>query len=141
MVNQLKLLVVDDDPSFLRYVGEVVDESYDLFFSTNGIDALNMLSTVKPDIILLDVVLPGMDGLELCRRIRSVDSTSGMFIVLVSGRAMESDIENGFAAGANSYLTKPFHHNRLISLLENRMQGLSAMQQEGPAVVDNIQKS
>lgn len=129
LTNPLKLVVVDDDPAFLRFISDVIDGSCDLFLFEDGMDLIDHCHRIKPDVLLLDVVLPEISGLAICRQIRSDRRFSGLFIALVSARAMLGDIKRGIQSGANAYLTKPFHHERLLLMLERCRQIVSSAQQ------------
>ena len=99
------VMIVDDDALIRRaltiYLG---NRGYEVVGAVNGDDCLDKLSIDVPDIILLDVMMPGMDGRETCRRIREFSEVP---IILLTARAEESDRELGIAAGANGYITKP----------------------------------
>lgn len=110
-------MVVDDDACFLRYIEEVIDDAYDLFFAETGEEALAGFYQFAPDILLLDVNLPGMDGLEVCRRVRTLETITAPIIIMTSALATDHDVKNGYRAGADHYLTKPFDHHQLFFLL------------------------
>lgn len=81
---------------------------YDVITATRGDDALRLVQEKRPRLALLDIVMPGLDGVEVARRIRADETIAGTFIVLLTSLSEESDIATGMAAGANAYLTKPF---------------------------------
>ena len=99
------VMIVDDDALIRRavtiYLG---NRNYEVMGAVNGSDCLAKLSPKMPDVILLDVMMPGMDGRETCRRIREFSEVP---IILLTARAQESDRSQGVAAGANGYITKP----------------------------------
>ena len=102
----LRVLVVDDDPNIrtsLRFALE--DEGYDVTEAPDGEAALERMAEQPPDLVLLDLMLPGIDGFECCRRMRR---TSDVPIVVVSARGETSDVVGGLEAGADDYITKPF---------------------------------
>jgi two-component system alkaline phosphatase synthesis response regulator PhoP len=102
-------LIADDDPFLLRLVGYLLGkEGYQIVTAMDGEEALNKVKTEKPDLIILDVMMPGIDGLEVCRQLRSQLETAALPIVMLSARSKVSDRIAGLQAGANEYLTKPF---------------------------------
>jgi two-component system alkaline phosphatase synthesis response regulator PhoP len=99
------VLIVDDDALIRRAVTIYLsNRGYEVIGAVNGSDCLVKLSPKMPDVILLDVMMPGMDGRETCRRIREFSEVP---IILLTARAQESDRSQGIAAGANGYITKP----------------------------------
>lgn len=124
MADKLKIIVVANEPGFRRFMQEALDEFGDIYLADDGEEALKNIPCFKPHIILLDIIMPDINGLEVCRRIRLSKFAARVAIILVSARAMNEDIENGLRAGANAYLTKPFHHDRLINLIEQYRQTL-----------------
>ena len=99
------VMIVDDDALIRRAVTIYLsNRGYEIIGAVNGSDCLVKLSPKMPDVILLDVMMPGMDGRETCRRIREFSEVP---IILLTARAQESDRLQGIAAGANGYLTKP----------------------------------
>jgi len=102
-----RVLVVDDQPGNVRVLGEVLREEYDVYFATSGEKAIEIAATSDVDLILLDVVMPGLDGFEVCRRLKSDDRTKGIPIIFVTAREEVSDETSGFDAGGVDYITKP----------------------------------
>ncbi len=109
-----KILVVDDDPALVRLVDQVLThEGYLVLKAGNGQEALRLLFVEKPDLVLLDVVMPGIDGWQTCSRIRDV---SDIPIILITGqRNNEDDIVRGLDAGADDYLLKPVGNKELLA--------------------------
>jgi CheY-like chemotaxis protein len=106
--NMKKVLIVDDNQTNLRILEEVLAGDYRLRFANNGVEALRMASDFQPSIILLDVMMPKMDGLTVCRRLRQLPGLRDAVIIMMSAKAMPSEQAAGIDAGANAYLTKPF---------------------------------
>lgn len=108
-----KVLVVDDDPMLLNLVGEHLRKSgYDVRSTSDGLNAVRITDEWKPDLILLDIMMPGMDGLTVTKRIREFSSTP---IVIVSAKGDEKDILQGFEAGGDDYIVKPFSSAELLA--------------------------
>lgn len=102
------ILLVDDEPRNLQLLGNALfRDGYDVAFASSGQEALDFLQESLPDLILLDVMMPGMDGYEACRRIKSNPATAGLAVVFVTARTQKEDILEGFRAGAADYVTKP----------------------------------
>lgn len=102
------ILVVDDTPDNLKMISAVLKESYRLKVANNGVKALEIAGgDPGPDLILLDVVMPGMDGYEVCGRLKGNPRTSAIPVVFMTGRAEAADRERGLRLGAVDYLTKP----------------------------------
>ncbi len=115
MSKGIKVLLVDDDARNIRILEEVLSDDFILEKAVDGDSALECVSSFSPDIILLDVMMPGIDGLEVCRRIRKHDDFHYMKIILVSGKARLEERLEGYAAGADDYVTKPFDHMELLA--------------------------
>lgn len=112
-----KVLVVDDNPVNLGILDEMLSGDYQLSFACSGEEALKVADRIRPAVILLDVMMPGMDGLETCRRFRQSIHLNDTAIVMVSAKALPSEQAAGLAAGATDYLTKPFDEVDLLVLL------------------------
>ncbi len=104
-----KILIVDDAPSDIKILREGLKSDYEIAFAINGDDALKVVrSGEPPDLVLLDLMMPGMDGYELCERLKSDDKTRGISVVFLTVRNEERFETQGFQVGAIDYITKPF---------------------------------
>ena len=104
------ILVADDEPDVLELVGYRLSRSgFTVVEACDGEEALARALDQVPDLAVLDVMMPKLDGYELTRRLRSADATQRMPVILLTARAQESDIATGFEAGADDYLRKPFN--------------------------------
>jgi DNA-binding response OmpR family regulator len=114
MLNkQLTILAVDDDADFMDYLKEALElEDYRVVTACNGNDALELFKDQKPSLILLDVMLPDIDGCVVCKRIRKISSVP---IIIVSGKASEEEKVVGLDSGADDYITKPFHVKEFLA--------------------------
>ncbi len=111
-----RVLLVDDNANNLTILSKVLgDEGYELREAQSGLDALAEAHDFLPDLILLDVMMPGLDGLETCRRIRAEPDLSHTKIVMVSAKGQVLDRLQGYAAGADDYIAKPFDHDELLA--------------------------
>jgi DNA-binding response OmpR family regulator len=103
------VLVADDDPDILALVRFRLErEGYDVVSAPDGQAALELALDHTPDLAVLDVMMPRLDGYEVTRRLREHEATKGMPIILLTARVGESDLERGFEMGADGYVTKPF---------------------------------
>jgi DNA-binding response OmpR family regulator len=122
-----KILIVEDEADIIDYLTIYCEaEGYKVMVSADGPTALNLFRNEQPDLVLLDLMLPGLDGLEVCRRIRSV---SNVPIIMVTARREEVDKLLGLETGADDYLTKPFSPRELmarIRVIFRRLDNMSA---------------
>jgi CheY-like chemotaxis protein len=114
-----RILVVDDNPTNLDIFREMLEGQYDVLTASDGREAIRMAERHCPRVILLDVMLPGMDGYETCRRLRNVPDMDHARIVMVSAKAMPSERQEGFSAGADAYITKPFDESELMEAIRS----------------------
>jgi two-component system, OmpR family, phosphate regulon response regulator PhoB len=113
------VLIVDDEPSIVQLVQlTLASARVRVFDAADGTTALARAATVRPDLVLLDVDLPDIDGLEVCRRLRAEPALARVTIVMLTAATQQDDVARGFAAGADQYLTKPFSPLRLLTLVE-----------------------
>jgi two-component system cell cycle response regulator len=112
-----RVLVVDDNPVNLEIIQEILDDTYVVLLATNGRDAVRLAETYRPRIVLLDVMLPGVDGYQVCRRLRSLPRMDDARIIMVSAKAMPSERQQGLDAGADDYVTKPFDDADLLAAI------------------------
>ena len=102
-----RLLIVDDEPTNLQILRQVLQADYRLLFARDGEKALQLAATERPDLILLDVMMPGLTGLETCQRLKADPVTQGIPVIFVTALTDASDESAGFAAGGVDYITKP----------------------------------
>lgn len=125
MVMQGKrILICDDDPAILRVLEVNLDvEGYDVLLARHGEEAIEVAAAEHPDLIILDIMMPKLDGLEVCRRIKSDPKLAKIPIVLLSARAQDMDIREGLEIGADAYLTKPFDPVELLDVIGRLLSG------------------
>jgi len=118
-----RLLIVDDEPNLLIAVAAVLrDEGFDVKTARNGREALVMIAQDPPDLIVSDVRMPGMDGYELARRLRTTANFALIPIVFLSAKDETKDRVEGFRSGVDVYLTKPFEPDELIAVIRAILQ-------------------
>ena len=115
----VKILIADDEASLrLLVTATLEDEGYELIEARDGTAAMELARQHHPDMALLDVQMPGLDGLAVCRSIKDDRDLHHTFVVLLTSKAQAVDRERGLAAGADAYLTKPFSPLELMQLVE-----------------------
>lgn len=108
MKTKQKVLIVDDNSTNLMILGELLQEEYEVFVANSGENALRQVESNRPDLILLDILMPGMDGYEVCRRLKEEHGTKKIPIIFITAKDTEEDEVKGLDLGAVDYITKPF---------------------------------
>jgi two-component system alkaline phosphatase synthesis response regulator PhoP len=111
-----KIVAIEDEPDILDIIQYNLEkESYEFHGETDGEEGLNLVRRELPDLVLLDVMLPGLDGLEICRRLKYESATREIPVIMVTAKSEESDVVLGLEVGADDYLTKPFGPRELVA--------------------------
>jgi len=119
-----KILVVDDEPSITNLVSAYLKpEGYEVFIASDGNAGLKAIRAFKPDLVILDVMLPGMDGIELLSRLRR---ESDVYIIMLTARTEETDKIVGLSVGADDYVTKPFSPRELVARVKAALRRIEA---------------
>ena len=114
-----KILVVEDEESLLKLESILLtSKGYSVTGVMDGKAALEEIKKNRPDLVLLDVMLPEMDGFEVCRRIKEESETAGIPVVMLTAKKSNQDIERGLQVGADAYITKPFKSTRVIDVIQ-----------------------
>lgn len=114
--HQFKILVVDDEPDILEFIEyNLKREGYSVFLASNGQEGIDKATETTPDLIILDVMMPVLDGIEACRRLREKEQFKKTFIVFLTARSEEYSEIAGFNVGADDYISKPIKPRVLIS--------------------------
>ena len=114
-----KILIVDDEPNIIVPLKFLMEQNnYDVQTAETGEKALDLISSWKPDLILLDIMLPGMDGYEVCQKIRQEKEFNQIKIVFLSAMARSIDIAKGMGLAADDYITKPFSTNYVVNKIK-----------------------
>jgi two-component system, sensor histidine kinase and response regulator len=117
-----KILIVDDTPTNLSILEEILNEDYFISVAQSGKQALSIIEKFTPDLILLDVNMPGIDGFETCRKLKSQEDTQGIPVVFITARVEPEDIIQGFNEGGVDYITKPFNHNEVLARVQTHLK-------------------
>lgn len=118
MSSMKKILAVDDNPDNTAIIEELFDENYDLRVAETGAEALKIAAEFLPDLILLDIMLPDIDGYEVCRRLREHAPLSETRIIMVTAKGALEDKVAGYEVGANDFITKPFTEENILENVE-----------------------
>jgi len=134
-----KVLVVEDDQAISEILVYNLEKAgFDVFKSSDGRDGLNQAQLRLPDLILLDVMLPVMDGTEVCRRLRAQPETATATIIMLTAKAEESDQLIGFSVGADDYVTKPFSIRVLLERIKALLRRKSKITEDETDVVTRL---
>ncbi len=133
-----RILVVDDDTALAEMIGIVLrTEGFDTVFCADGAKAVDVWRAERPDLVLLDLMLPGMDGIEICRRMRA---ESGVPIIMLTARTDTADVVRGLEVGADDYIVKPFNPKELVARIRTRLRPVATstgdVQRVGDLTVD-----
>ncbi|MCE1253871.1 MAG: response regulator, partial [Anaerolineae bacterium] len=115
-----KILIVDDDLETIRLIGMVLQrQGYQIITATNGNEAINLASREQPNLILLDLMMPDMDGYQVTRQLRENPRTSKIHILMFSAKGQVEDKITGYESGVDEYLTKPIHPAELVARIKS----------------------
>ena len=132
------ILIVDDNSEIRHWLAMELSSTYRVLEAENGKQAYSMALSAHPDLMVSDVIMPGMDGFELCSKIRKNPNTSSLPVILLTARTMDKDKIQGIEAGADAYITKPFSIDVLKTTLDNLIKGRERLKVTlTPPMVDN----
>lgn len=134
-----RILLVDDEPDILEFVSyNLIKEGFEVSTASNGLEAIRKAEEILPHLVLLDVMMPEMDGMETCRRMKEIPELSRTIIVFLSARGEDESQLEGFDLGADDYITKPIHPKLLTSRLKAILKRYELTDKEGsPAESDS----
>jgi len=128
--SELKILLVDDEPDILEIVGyNLKSEGYQVYTASNGLDAVKVAKKIIPHLILLDIMMPKMDGIEACEKIRKIKPLENVLISFLTARGEDYSQVAGFEAGADDYITKPIKPKVLVSKVKSLLRRLKNVQE------------
>ena len=115
-VKQQRIVVADDDPIVVKFLTAIFqDEGFEVRTAEDGEKALKVISEAKPDLVILDLVMPYHDGFEICQKIRSTPATATVPVIILSMKEREQDALRAFEVGADDYIRKPFNALELVA--------------------------
>lgn len=110
-----KVLVVDDEPAILMSLDFLMKkEGYNVFIARDGEEALTIIKKEVPDLIVLDIMMPNVDGYEVCKYVKNTTEYKNIKVIFLSAKTKQSDIDKGFSLGADDYMVKPFSTKELV---------------------------
>ncbi|MCJ7774065.1 MAG: response regulator [Desulfobacterales bacterium] len=122
-MEKQKIMVVDDSPTELKIMSEpFIPKGYKVITAMDGEEAIKMAEIEKPDLIVLDVIMPKMNGFQVCRKIKTTPELKNIKIILLTSKNQESDEFWGLKQGADAYMKKPFDANELLAKAESLLQ-------------------
>jgi CheY-like chemotaxis protein len=118
-----KILVVDDEPTIVRLMEFILArQGHEMIVAVNGEEALQKIRAQQPDLVLLDIMMPRIDGYEVAHQLRSDPATASLPIIMLSAKAQEEDIRKGIEVGVDKYITKPFSPEHLVHVVADYLQ-------------------
>jgi twitching motility two-component system response regulator PilG len=119
-MDRNRILIVEDEESLLKLESILLtSKGYQVYGATDGRSALEELKRIMPDLVLLDIMLPELDGFEVCRQIKENPETCHVPVVMLSARKNRQDVERGAQVGADAYVTKPFKSAKVMEIIES----------------------
>lgn len=118
-LNKKKILIADDEKDIRVLVSQILgEEKYKLYFASNGREAIDSVTANKPDLLILDLMMPEIDGVEVCKRLKQNKDTKKIPIIMLTAKTSVADKIEGFVTGAEEYITKPFDPDKLEITVE-----------------------
>jgi DNA-binding response OmpR family regulator len=115
-----KILIADDEPNILLTLDYTFKKNnFQVFIARDGQEAIDILNNETPDVVLLDIMMPKVDGFETLKYIKNQEHLVNCKVIFLSAKSKTSDIENGLSLGANAYITKPFSLKKILETVEN----------------------
>jgi DNA-binding response OmpR family regulator len=118
-MKRKKILLVDDAGTILMMEQMILNNKYEIVTAKDGQEAIRVALAERPDLILLDVMMPKMDGFEACKQIRASEEIGTTPIIMVTTRAEEKNMELGYQSGCNDFIAKPFNKMEMVSKIKN----------------------
>ena len=136
-----RVLVVDDEPAVIQMIGCVLEiRGYEVVGAYNGLEALRCMEKARPDLIITDLVMPGMNGLDLCRSVKKDPRWENIPLVVITSATQDSDLADGFwklGTGADDFVTKPFDPFEMADRVERMLQSDSSREPDSEETTDS----
>lgn len=116
------ILIVDDNPVSIQMLSNILRPTHEVYFATNGERALEITQQQALDMVLLDIIMPGMDGYEVCRRLKAAEKTRDIPVLCITAMSQLEQAEKGFAVGISDYLEKPFNAAIVLNRVHNYLR-------------------
>lgn len=120
--DKATVLIVDDTPINIQILNETLETEFNTYFALNGEEALQMVSSLQPDLILLDIMMPAMDGFEVCRRLKEVEVHKNIPVIFITALGQPEEESRGLTLGAADYVTKPFNPELVLLRVRNHIE-------------------
>lgn len=112
------ILIADDEPYLIRSLSYVLQrEGYHVESAVDGQEAMSKIETIRPDLVFLDLMLPRLDGFQICRRVKERPDLRSIYVIILTAKGQQEDRQKGFQAGADAFMTKPFSPKEIIDKL------------------------
>ncbi|WP_298835309.1 response regulator [uncultured Piscinibacter sp.] len=122
-----KVLIADDEPNILISLEYLMKrEGYEVHVARDGVEALDVLRRERPRLVLLDVMMPGKSGFEVCQELRADEALQGTLVLMLTAKGRDTDVAKGLAMGADAYMTKPFSTKELVQKVRDMLAGGAA---------------
>jgi CheY-like chemotaxis protein len=120
--DEKRILIADDDPVILRLIQVNLElEGYEVLTANNGQEAVDIATAELPDLVILDIMMPRLDGYQACQKLKEGATTTNLPVIFLSAKAQQGDIEKGKSFGVVDYLTKPFDPSELLEVVERHI--------------------
>jgi len=126
-----KILIVDDEKSNILYLNNILGEDYEIFTAKNGQDAIDLAKEFQPDLILLDIIMPVMDGYDVFEALKEFDETKDIPVIFITGLSGIDSETKGLALGASDYISKPFNDAVVRLRVQNQLKIINQMKSIG----------
>jgi CheY-like chemotaxis protein len=121
-VDEKRILIADDDPVIVRLIQVNLElEGYQVLIANNGQEAVDVATAEVPDLVILDIMMPRLDGYQACEMLKASETTKKIPVIFLSAKAQQGDIEKGKSYGVAAYLTKPFDPSDLLEVVERHV--------------------
>ena len=120
-MDKIKILLVDDNHYVLNSLERILEGSYDVRIATDGESAIKKATAEKPALIILDIILPGINGFEVCRKLKEDSETRDIPVIMLTALGREKDLSQGLEKGASCFITKPFNPQDLLAEIEKNL--------------------
>ena len=132
-----KILIVEDDIALLNILKLTLNKSYNVLLATNGKEGVETASSERPDLILMDIRMPVMDGIEALGLLKKAEATASIPVIFLTGKVQFEDILSGFRMGADHYITKPFKSSELLESIQPFLYKKQSHRPAAPQVLSN----
>lgn len=120
-MNRQRILVIEDNPDTRRFLQVMLNREFEVALAKDGVEGIELAKSVQPELIVLDVVMPSLNGYDTCKRLKSIPETSNIPVIFLSARNTTAEITYGLSMGADDYLPKPFDHKELLARIKSRL--------------------